>query len=192
MTRGPSDPSSWHMSGYLWKNYLEDDVESFRQLLANADHNARPHAQKGASGGVGTSAGTPIGSPGTALASSPKLTARHRKVSAWTPGSQAAGSKPQKTGAQIRLGRSDINSTDAHGMTVLHHAASSPSSNSIVFATALLEVPSVDLYIQDTENAWTALHRVSGFHTIRKGEKTEDTATGTLFREHHHCPSYHE
>jgi len=158
------------MSSHLWRFYLEDDVESFRQFLANATHSARPYAQKGnTGGGAGGNAGIPIGSPVAALASSPKLTSKHRKVSGWTPAGQGSGGKSQKAFANIGLSRSDINSTDAHGMTILHHAASSTSPNANLFAFALLEVPSLDLYVQDAESGWTALHRVSGVCIPRHG-----------------------
>lgn len=150
------------MSSLLWRFYLEDDVENFRQLLANASHSTRPHAQKGNTGGTGVNAGIPVGSPGATLASSPKLTAKHRKVSGWNLAGQGSGGKSQKAFANVTLTRSDINSTDAQGMTVLHHAASSTSPNASVFALALLGVPSLDLYVQDAESGWTALHRVSG------------------------------
>ena len=150
------------MSSLLWRFYLEDDVESFRQLLANASHSNRPHASRGNTGATGGNVGVPIGSPGAALASSPRLTAKQRKVSGWTQAGPGSGGKGQKAFANISLGRSDINSTDAQGMTILHHAASSTSANASIFALALLEVPSLDLYVQDAESGWTALHRVSG------------------------------
>ena len=149
------------MSSLLWRFYLEDDVESFRQVLANASHSARSYAQKGNTGGLGGNAGISIDSPGAAPASSPKLTAKHRKVSGWTQAGQGSGGKSQKAFANITLTRPDVNSTDVQGMTILHHAASSTSSNASLFALALLDVPLLDLYVQDAESGWTALHRVS-------------------------------
>ncbi|KAI9876005.1 MAG: hypothetical protein M1830_007568, partial [Pleopsidium flavum] len=146
------------MSSYLWRFYLEDDVESFRQLLANASYNAWSHTQKGNTGGAGGNAGAPIGSPGAALASSPKLTSKNRKASGWTQAGPVSGGISPKTFATLSLNRSDINSKDAHGLTILHHAASSTSANAILFALALLEVPLLDLYIQDVESGWTALY----------------------------------
>ncbi len=148
------------MSSLLWRFYLEDDVESFRQLLANAGHNASSYSQKGNIGGTGESVGTPIGSPGAASASSPKLSTKHRKTSGSYHAGQGSGGKYQKAHANLSLGRSEINSTDACGLTILHHAASSTSPNASAFASALLKVPSLDLYIQDLESGWTALHRV--------------------------------
>jgi alpha-tubulin suppressor-like RCC1 family protein len=60
----------------------------------------------------------------------------------------------------------DINSRDGTGLTLLHHAASSSSENALGFAQALLEHPLTDLYIQDAENGWTALHRAFYFGNI--------------------------
>lgn len=150
------------MSSLLWRFYLEDDVESFQQLLANATHSVRSYPQKGNTGGTGGNVGIPIGSPGATFASSPNLASKQRKVSGWSQAGQGSGGRGQKAFANINLSRSDINSTDAQGMTILHHAASSTSPIASAFAFALLEAPSLDLYIQDVESGWTALHRVSG------------------------------
>jgi alpha-tubulin suppressor-like RCC1 family protein len=57
------------------------------------------------------------------------------------------------------LTRTDINYRDAFGRTLLHLAASSTSDTAFDFAPALLDHPLTDLYLQDTENGWTALHR---------------------------------
>lgn len=145
------------MSGYLWKYYLEDDVESFRHLLEGASFHVRPPAprsntvaqQPGAFG----SAGAFIGSPGS-LGTSPTLMTRTRRDFGGTPRSGTA------------LTRADINSKDANGLTILHHAASSTSDNAFAFATALLEHPLTDLYAQDFENGWTALHRAFYFGNV--------------------------
>jgi alpha-tubulin suppressor-like RCC1 family protein len=59
------------------------------------------------------------------------------------------------------LSRAEINSRDHVGLTLLHRAASSTSK--IGFALALIEHPSIDLYVQDPENGWTALHRALYF-----------------------------
>ncbi|KKY21060.1 putative btb domain and ankyrin repeat protein [Diplodia seriata] len=64
------------------------------------------------------------------------------------------------------LTRADVNSKDANGLTLLHHAASSTSANALGFATALLEHPLTDLYAQDLENGWTALHRAFYFGNV--------------------------
>ncbi|KAF4535226.1 BTB/POZ domain containing protein [Lasiodiplodia theobromae] len=143
------------MSGYLWKYYLEDDVEAFRHLLEGAAFPMRPsgpRANTGAQPGQAHPAAF-IGSPGS-LGTSPTLTTRARRDFGGTPRS-ATG-----------LTRADINAKDANGMTILHHAASSTSENALSFATALLEHPYTDLYAQDFENGWTALHRAFYFGNV--------------------------
>lgn len=57
------------------------------------------------------------------------------------------------------LTKSDVNWRDASGLTLLHHAASSTAGTAIGFVTALVEHPLIDLYVQDVESGWTALHR---------------------------------
>ncbi|OMP88588.1 BTB/POZ domain-containing protein 1 [Diplodia seriata] len=143
------------MSGYLWKYYLEDDVGAFRHLLEGTASFARPSAPRintGASFGQASPAAF-IGSPGS-LGTSPTLTTRARRDFGGTPRS-ATG-----------LTRADVNSKDANGLTLLHHAASSTSANALGFATALLEHPLTDLYAQDLENGWTALHRAFYFGNV--------------------------
>ena len=51
-------------------------------------------------------------------------------------------------------------------MTLLHHISSSPIENAWKFAFALLQLPTLDLYIQDDESGWTALHRALYFGNI--------------------------
>ena len=157
--RYPCHPSQ-HMSHLLWKYYLEDDLDKFRRLLANASHNT-PHAPKSHVGGAGqaNSYGSIIWSPG-GYGTSPKVVMKNRKVSGQS--GIASGTK----GASSVLSRSEINSRDHAGLTVLHRAASSTSENAISFALALIEHPSIDLYIQDTENGWTALHRALYFGNV--------------------------
>ncbi|EKG11482.1 BTB/POZ-like protein [Macrophomina phaseolina MS6] len=146
------------MSGYLWKYYFEDDVEAFRHLLEGASFHVRPSAprahtgaqqQHQQAGGIGAF----IGSPGS-LGTSPTLMTRARRDFGGTPKSSTA------------LTRADINSKDANGLTILHHAASSTSESAFGFATALLEHPLTDLYAQDLENGWTALHRAFYFGNV--------------------------
>ena len=131
------------MSSYLWKAYYENDVATFRQYLQAAAYNARPHNAR---------AGPVIGSPGAA---SPNVTSRARKSG--TPGSGGHG---------YALTKADLNARDGTGQTVLHHAASSTADTAIEFATALIEHPLTDLYLQDYENGWTALHRAFYFGNI--------------------------
>lgn len=57
------------------------------------------------------------------------------------------------------LSRHEINSRDHAGLTVLLRAASSTHPNARDFVQALLDHPSLDLYAQDSESGWNALHR---------------------------------
>ncbi|KAK5956749.1 hypothetical protein OHC33_002237 [Knufia fluminis] len=134
------------MSYNLWKYFFDDDVDSFRQYLARATFDR--NASKAVGGGHTTA--LRVGSPGH-LATSPKTPVR-----------------PKKSGAHVALSggknapiltRSDINARDGFGRTLLHHAVSSRSEHAIEFVKLLLELPLLDLYVQDTESGWTALHR---------------------------------
>ncbi|ESZ92510.1 hypothetical protein SBOR_7102 [Sclerotinia borealis F-4128] len=145
---------------HLWKYYLEDDVNKFRHLLANGT-NPPQHTLKGHGGGpaFSSSFGNKIGSSG-GFGTSPKTFSKNRKVSG------LAGNISGNRGQGNTLGRVESNSRDHAGLTVLHRAASSTSPNAINFAAALIEHPSIDLYIQDTENGWTALHRALYFGNV--------------------------
>jgi alpha-tubulin suppressor-like RCC1 family protein len=137
------------MSSYLWKAYYENDVLAFQQYLLAAAANARPHTARGGYGG------SMIGSP-QQIGSSPSVLARTRR-----PGAYGTSS-----GAGLALVKSDLNARDNTGQTLLHHIASSSSDTAIGFATALVEHPLIDLYLQDWENGWTALHRAFYFGNI--------------------------
>ncbi|KAH7383188.1 hypothetical protein BKA66DRAFT_512058 [Pyrenochaeta sp. MPI-SDFR-AT-0127] len=139
------------MSGYLWKFYLEDDVDRFRHVLTTTAHTTRTATQKSFTSWQGGGHGAAVNSsPGSYNASS-MTSAKGRKTG---------------LGAAVHLTRTDINSRDAAGLTILHHAASSMSESAVEFAQALLEHPWVDLYIQDAENGWTPLHRAFYFGNI--------------------------
>lgn len=57
------------------------------------------------------------------------------------------------------LSRSEINSRDHAGLTLLLRAASSTHPSAKDFVEALLNHPAVDLHVQDPESGWNALHR---------------------------------
>ena len=146
------------MSVYLWKYYLEDDIDSFRHLLAAARYSGPTHNKgHGAGGSIG-----PVGaSPGKALATSPSLRSKGRGHQEWeysTRGNKSLG--------HLTLTRADINSRDAHGVSLLHHIASSTADNASSYALAYLELPLLDLYIQDLESGWTSLHRALYFGNV--------------------------
>lgn len=151
------------MLASLWKYYFENDVESFQQSLANATFNPSTPA-KGGYGGKGAYGGA-VGSPGNCLAISPSLSIRSRKFF----GGTSLGSPSQNSGSRpgANLTRADVNWRDSNGVTLLHSIASCPHEAASRFAAALLQVPSLDLYIQDTESGWTALHRALYFGNVK-------------------------
>lgn len=104
---------------------------------------------------MGGSVGSPAGH-----ATSPRAVVKGRKISG------QAGNSGVGRGASSGLGRAEVNNRDHAGLTILHRAVSSSSESAISFAMALLEHPAIDLYIQDTENGWTALHRALYFGNI--------------------------
>ncbi|KAI0386300.1 hypothetical protein F5Y04DRAFT_243815 [Hypomontagnella monticulosa] len=130
------------MSHLLWKYYWENDVDKFRRLLAPASYSQNPSKSPAVGGG----------SPG-AFGSSPRTTTKSRKVS----GFSASIATSKNTGGN--LGKGEINGRDHSGLTVLLRSASSTSSNAIFFVEALLGHPAIDIYVQDYESGWNALHR---------------------------------
>jgi inhibitor of Bruton tyrosine kinase len=134
------------MSHLLWKYYWENDVERFRRLLSPAGYNVQAPSK---SPGIGAgSFGASPGGHGT----SPRTT-KSRRVSGHAPG------LGNLKGINGGLGKAEVNSRDYIGLTVLLRAAASTSENAILFLQALLEHPAVDLYAQDPESGWNALHR---------------------------------
>ncbi|KAI2628565.1 hypothetical protein GGR54DRAFT_350862 [Hypoxylon sp. NC1633] len=130
------------MSHLLWRYYWENDADKFRRLLASASYSQIPSK----------SPGTGVGNFG-AFASSPRSATKSRKAS----GFGAAVIAPKNAGNY--LGKSEVNSRDHLGLTILLRAASSTSSNAISFVEALLDHPAIDIYVQDYESGWNALHR---------------------------------
>ncbi|KAI1078865.1 hypothetical protein F5B20DRAFT_546477 [Whalleya microplaca] len=130
------------MSHLLWKYYWENDVDKFRRLLAPA----------GYSQNLSKSPGTGVGSSAT-FGSSPRGATKSRKVSGF--GVAVSGSKT----AANNLGKAEVNSRDHSGLTILLRAASSTASDAISFVEALLDHPAIDIYVQDYESGWNALHR---------------------------------
>ena len=137
------------MSSYLWKYFFEDDVENFGQVLVNATYNA---SASGSRSGRGSNIGV-IDSPGTSLSVSPSLGTKHRR----SHGGHSTNAV---------LSRADLNWKDGNGVTLLHYVASSTKLTAYRFALALCQVPLVDLYIQDAESGWTALHRALYFGNV--------------------------
>lgn len=149
------------MSTLLWKYYFENDVDSFRQVLARATYHSSAQSTRGVGSGKAI-----VGSPGATLATSPTLTSKGGKGSSWSATRASSSNTTSKSLGNVSLSRADINWRDSHGVTLLHHIASSTSENASEFAIALLQLPLLDLYIQDEESGWTALHRALYFGNI--------------------------
>lgn len=168
------------MSGKLWEYFLHDDVESFQRLLANATF-ASQRVPSGSGGGSVTAAASLTykpGSPGSVVASSPNPP-KSKKNYGSSPGASASERSAQR--ANPTLSRADLNARDHYGRTLLHHVASSPKPSAFDFARALLDIPFVDIYAQDWESGWTALHRAlyAGNGTIAQALMARDVhATG--------------
>lgn len=134
----------------LWRAWVDQDVDRFRRLLAHTAHNSQS-ASKSKSPHIGSGGGT-AASPG-GLGTSPRTFTKSRKASGFGPG--LGGVRVANTG----FGRTEVNSRDHAGLTILLRAASTTSENAIAFVQALLEHPAIDLHIQDPESGWNALHR---------------------------------
>lgn len=134
------------MTHLLWKHYWEDDVDKFRRILAPVGYGAQNGGRNPnlAASGVGGSSG---------YGTSPRTATKPRKL----PGF-GTGSGSTRYG-HATLGRNEVNSRDHVGLTVLLRAASSTAENAISFVEALLEHPAIDIYVQDPESGWNALHR---------------------------------
>lgn len=155
------------MSSYLWQAFYNDSIDAFERHLEAAAHNVR-HANVGR-GGLSQGVGALVGSP--EYSSSPSAPGKSRKFH--TP--------KTPNGGLFVLSKADINGRDPVGMTLLHHAASSMSDNAVAFATALVEHPYIDLYIQDLENGWTALHRAFYFGNITIARLILERDNGSIF-----------
>lgn len=152
------------MLANLWKYYFENDVESFQQSLANATFNPSTPA-KGGYGGKGAYGGA-VGTPGNGIGISPSLSSRSKKFLGGTSLGSPSQSSSSKLGTGFSLNRAVVNWRDSSGVTLLHSIASCPHEAASRFAAALLQVPSLDLFIQDTESGWTALHRALYFGNV--------------------------
>ncbi|ETN39191.1 uncharacterized protein HMPREF1541_05414 [Cyphellophora europaea CBS 101466] len=138
------------MNYRLWEALIQDDAESLRQYLANATYIATATRS---SGGPPGAPALKIGSPAS-LGTSPSVPQKFRKSS----GSAQATPRGGRAGGAA-LTRADVNTKDSFGRTLLHHAASQHGDSAHEFVKALLQVPFIDLYAQDSESGWTPLHR---------------------------------
>ncbi|KAJ5173126.1 hypothetical protein N7492_005719 [Penicillium capsulatum] len=172
------------MSSKLWESFIQDDVESFQRLLANATA-AGPRAAGGTTGAATAAAAklsAKTGSPGSMIASSPNQP-KQKKGHGASPGTSAPDRSSFQRGSTT-LSRTDVNARDHYGRTLLHHIASSPKPTASKFAQALLEIPFLDIYAQDWESGWTALHRAlyAGNASIALALMARDVRDATDFK----------
>lgn len=137
------------MSHLLWKYYWENDVERFRRLLAPAGASSQNISKSPVTTHI---ASFPGHSPG-AVASSPRTGGKTKKGYGFSPG------VAKTRDANANIGKSEVNSRDHAGLTILLRAASSVDPKAQEFVQALIDHPAVDLYVQDPESGWNALHR---------------------------------
>ncbi|WEW58164.1 hypothetical protein PRK78_003632 [Emydomyces testavorans] len=175
------------MSSKLWQCFLQDDVETFKEFLANASY------AQGPKGGTNTTVMSKFGSTGSNLGSSPGTTPKTKRLAGLSTVSLLQEKTSFTQGPPITLTRADVNSRDRHGRTLLHLAASSQKKSAFDFADALLAVPFLDIYAQDAESGWTALHRAlyAGNAAIAQALMARDIRHATDFRTHSgvHHPS---
>jgi alpha-tubulin suppressor-like RCC1 family protein len=146
------------MSNKLWEYFIYDDVDRFQRFLANATFvGQRTAGASGGSSGAAANLSMKTGSPGSFIASSPNPP-RSKKPFGLSPGTPISDRIVSQRGGAT-LSRAEINAQDHFGRTLLHHVASSNKPTAVEFARSLLEIPFVDIYVQDWESGWTALHR---------------------------------
>ncbi|KAL5604365.1 hypothetical protein BROUX41_002337 [Berkeleyomyces rouxiae] len=120
------------MIAQLWKLFWDNNVEGFSQLLAS--------------------------SAASCATAAPGALSRDSYQGA-IYSAQASATPPKASKSRKGLGKVDVNVRDHAGLTLLLRAAASPEPQSIAFVRALLDHPAVDLYAQDPESGWNALHR---------------------------------
>ncbi|KAF9888193.1 hypothetical protein FE257_009188 [Aspergillus nanangensis] len=166
------------MSSKLWEFFLRDDVESFQRFLATASYTSGGQRASGP-GGAST---FKTGSPGSLMTLSTGSSWKTKKLSGTSPGVPVAD-RGNAARAGRPLSREELNTRDQHGRTLLHLVASSSKPTAIDYALALLEAPFLDIYAQDWESGWTALHRAlyAGNASIAQALLTRDLLGATDF-----------
>ncbi|KAK6539059.1 hypothetical protein TWF694_010604 [Orbilia ellipsospora] len=145
------------MSSRLWRAYFENDLEKFRSLLGLSEDRPR---------------GTHDFHAANSLTNEPSFDTPSPLRRQSTFGNTAASGNESKS--VVVLNRFQINSrlpanivanplAPITGVTLLHHAA---SANKLEYVEALLGNPQVDIFLQEFESGWTALHRALYFGNI--------------------------
>ncbi|KAL4932640.1 BTB domain and ankyrin repeat protein [Aspergillus undulatus] len=163
------------MEGKLWDFFVRDDVESFQWYLASASYTSG--GQRAPSGGAPSYFNA--GNPGSMISSSLGASPKAKKLTGTSPATSSSDRLGPRSTKNIS--RDELNARDHHGRTLLHHVASSPKPTAVDFALALLEIPYLDIYAQDWESGWTALHRAlyAGNATIARALMARDARDAT-------------
>ncbi|KAH1333037.1 hypothetical protein KXX47_001835 [Aspergillus fumigatus] len=166
------------MISTLWESFLRDDVESFQRCLANANYTSGSQRPSAAGGGSGFK----VGSLDGVTPSSP-FSSKGKKLSGTSPGATTPDRNTGSPRPGKALSRADLNTRDHYGRTLLHLISSSQKPSAIHFAKSLLKIPFLDLYAQDWESGWTALHRAlyAGNATIAQALMARDISDVTDF-----------
>src|SRR5271170_3220120 len=141
------------MSAHLWRYFLQQDVDAFRQFVADATFTSAGSLRAG----IGNNVSHKIGSP--TAASSPAAPLLKTRKSLGGPQHGTKGQEGKSQGQRVALTRADINSRDGFGRTLLHHAASSRQSDAVEFVMALM--------LRDIKDATD--YTTSGLHTHAGG-----------------------
>lgn len=80
------------------------------------------------------------------------------------------------------VGKGDVNVKDCAGLTILQRAVSSHQPEKLEMARLLLRHPNIDLYVQDKENGWTALHRALYFGNASIAKDILQRESGDLYQ----------
>ncbi|KKA30471.1 hypothetical protein TD95_000616 [Thielaviopsis punctulata] len=128
-------------SANLWRLFWDQDIDGFSRLLATST----------------TASGTGSFAPGSYGKESYLGSSPLGRPSSLTKASKSR--KGQTKNQSLAVSKAEINSRDHAGLTLLLRAAVSTGPLSISFVRVLLQHPAIDLYAQDTENGWNALHR---------------------------------
>lgn len=135
------------MSYFLWEYFYNEEFNKFQKLLSESSQDTLPlHSVK-----IRNSSSHPDNDENN---SPLRHLSNRRRTSGY------------KDTLHSGLSRAEINSRDYAGLTILHRVVSSKSIYMIPFAKALLDHPAINIYAQDTENGWTALHRALYFGNI--------------------------
>ncbi|KAF3277299.1 hypothetical protein TWF970_005229 [Orbilia oligospora] len=144
------------MSSHLWRAYFENDLEKFRSLLGLSEDRT---------GGTNEHpAGSLTNEHSFDLSSPPRRQSTFSGYNA-IPGTESRAVTLNRFQINSRLPANIIANPLAPitGLTLLHHAA---TANKLEFVEALLKHPQTDLFLQDFESGWTALHRALYFGNI--------------------------